>query len=153
MDLVITVADGQLLRSPELENIVQDYYATMRGMEPSFIWRNFYWWRDCQRVRLFVARRNHTISGFLIIGFKPYIDEDVSAEICELYSRGSYGTFSALFEAALNNLTPPWGFQVLKQNIRASRLFELFLKRRDVHYRSYESTEGDSAVIKYRIDV
>lgn len=134
-----------------LETAVRDYYRGMQAIDPGFFWKNPHWWQDLINAKVFVARTDELILGFLIVGYGSNVDADVRSEVCEVFSCGGLPILTALFRAAHPALTPPWGFQVLQHNVRARRLFDWLLTRHGFAWSATAASEDGLQVVKYRI--
>lgn len=113
-----------------------------------------YWWENSIDAVFLPIYQHQNIIGFVIVGYGKFIDSDVKSEVCEIYLHPSHRNSIAL-KKLLQNADPylklPWGFQVLKANIKAKLLFESLLKRYGKSYSKKLSLDGITTVYKYRV--
>ena len=143
---------GESLQSPALARLVERYRRRLETVDPTFSWSNPEWWRDeVNAVVLVREAEMPSPRGFLIVGYGPHVDDDVRGEICEVFNEGSPLSLLPLIREALEWLTPPWGFQVLRRDERTGRLFERCLERAGLEWTSSPARDGTTEVIRYRI--
>jgi hypothetical protein len=130
---------------------MQRYYRLMQAMDSRFCWKNPDWWRDDDLAKVIVARTGDQVRGFMIVGYGCHVDPDVESEICEVYSEGGLACLRALYHGARLHLTPPWGFQVMKSNMRARAVFEWLMRREGLRWSRCDAQEHGIDVIKYRV--
>lgn len=133
----------------DTEAIVREYYARMRSMDGNFYWSDPDWWRDERYAKVITAGPVGR-DGFVIVGYGKYVDEDVASEICDIYCRCPL-VLLPLLRRSLEHLRYPFGFQVLKKNVRAKRCFEAILLRKGLVYDAHEGLDEHAEVIKYRL--
>ncbi|PCJ61281.1 MAG: hypothetical protein COA79_06790 [Planctomycetota bacterium] len=130
-----------------MEELIKEYYNTMKLQDPNFHWSDPNWWKHKSKAKIILAKDNQ---GFAIIGYEDYVDKDVESEICELYCKMP-AVFLSLIRSCIPHIKMPFGFQILQSNIKAIRCFEGITKKLGFEYQRHETFDGLCRVIKYRI--
>lgn len=138
------------IRCNQMEKIIFSYYQQMKSIDPNFNWSNKYWWKDTNNAKVILSGNKNHPKGFCIIGYNHLIDVDVKSEICELYCTNPF-LLLPLLRSSMKHIDYPFGFQVLTNNQRAIKIFELILIKFKADYKKIFATDGNSKVFKYRI--
>ena len=134
-----------------MKKIIFNYYKQMKLIDQNFSWSNKYWWKDTNNAKVILAGNTDKPTGFCIVGYNQFIDDDVQSEICELFCKNPFAIVP-LIRASIPYIKYPFGFQVLQNNHKAINCFEFILQKLEINYVKTPISNIDTNVYKYRIE-